>query len=274
MEKEFYVGYLPKAPKQLGFWLTKLILLLVVVGSIAALIFGTAQENLPPINFEYGTQTTLQGFITKDPFPVLHASSRSGQTEKSILLVNFGKYGAQIIVDQWEKKAGGNLTGMEATIQGTLIYYDGITLMELTNEERSLVATQPKESANTEPVIEDLGRIKLTGEILDSKCYFGVMNPGHGKTHRSCAIRCISGGIPPIFGSNVGKNTPLYTVVVGPDGNVINKELLPIVGKRVTLEGTLQQRGDLKYLLLDKQIQGLVSLQLPLDTNMAICRND
>ena len=41
--------------------------------------------------------------------------------------------------------------------------------------------------------------MSLTGEIVDSKCYFGVMNPGNGKVHRDCAVRCISGGIPPAF---------------------------------------------------------------------------
>jgi hypothetical protein len=45
----------------------------------------------------------------------------------------------------------------------------------------------------------DLGEVQLTGEIVDSKCYFGVMNPGNGKVHRDCAVRCISGGIPPAF---------------------------------------------------------------------------
>jgi hypothetical protein len=25
------------------------------------------------------------------------------------------------------------------------------------------------------------------------------MNPGNGKVHRDCAVRCISGGIPPAF---------------------------------------------------------------------------
>ena len=45
----------------------------------------------------------------------------------------------------------------------------------------------------------DLGEVQLTGEVVDSKCYFGVMNPGNGKVHRDCAVRCISGGIPPAF---------------------------------------------------------------------------
>jgi len=40
------------------------------------------------------------------------------------------------------------------------------------------------------------GEFDLVGEIVDSKCYFGNMNPGNGKVHRDCAVRCMSGGIP------------------------------------------------------------------------------
>ena len=28
-------------------------------------------------------------------------------------------------------------------------------------------------------------------------CFLGVMKPGRSKPHRACAVRCISGGIPP-----------------------------------------------------------------------------
>lgn len=37
----------------------------------------------------------------------------------------------------------------------------------------------------------------LRGEIVDSKCFLGVMAPGQGKTHRACASLCLRGGIPP-----------------------------------------------------------------------------
>ena len=30
----------------------------------------------------------------------------------------------------------------------------------------------------------DFGEVTLAGEIVDSKCYLGVMNPGNGKVHR------------------------------------------------------------------------------------------
>ena len=42
-------------------------------------------------------------------------------------------------------------------------------------------------------------RVMLRGEIVDSKCYLGVMNPGEGTVHRDCAARCLSGGLPPML---------------------------------------------------------------------------
>jgi hypothetical protein len=55
------------------------------------------------------------------------------------------------------------------------------------------------EPADPLPALDELGPVQWTGEIVDSKCFFGVMNPGNGKVHRDCAARCISGGIPPAF---------------------------------------------------------------------------
>jgi hypothetical protein len=46
---------------------------------------------------------------------------------------------------------------------------------------------------------EDLGAFTLVGEIVDSKCYLGIMNPGETNPHRECAALCIRGGIPPLI---------------------------------------------------------------------------
>ena len=41
------------------------------------------------------------------------------------------------------------------------------------------------------------GPVTVSGEIVDSKCFLGVMVPGAGKTHKECASLCLRGGIPP-----------------------------------------------------------------------------
>jgi len=93
-------------------------------------------------------------------------------------------------------------------------------------------------AGETVPVQEpqNLGEVQFTGEIVDSRCYFGVMNPGAGKVHRDCAVRCISGGIPPAF------------LVRDSSGNIVTlllanwkRELLNHVAEPVTIRGRLSR---------------------------------
>jgi hypothetical protein len=67
-----------------------------------------------------------------------------------------------------------------------------------------------------------LGEVDLVGEIVDSKCYLGNMNPGNGKVHRDSAVRCLSGGIPPVFATNDFNGSPAVLLLTGP-----NQERLP-----------------------------------------------
>ena len=74
-----------------------------------------------------------------------------------------------------------------------------------------------------------LGERTLVGEIVDSKCYLGVMNPGSLTPHRACAIRCISGGIPPVLLVHQTNGTALYFLLTSRHGRPVNKEVLDIV---------------------------------------------
>ena len=103
------------------------------------------------------------------------------------MLVAPGKHGADTLVAAFE--------GKHVRLQGQLIYRDGQTMVEI--DPKTITAMEPTENPALETA--DLGTATLTGEIVDSKCYLGVMNPGRGKVHRDCAARCLSGGIPPAF---------------------------------------------------------------------------
>lgn len=272
MKKEFYVGYLPNAPENLGQWLKKTISYVVVILILGSVVFGISQEQLPGITFEYGEYSEVSGFIVKSPFPTLYIPSPDGKTYKSILLVNFGKLGAQGLVENWAISNQG-LDGKMISLRGTLIYYDGISVLELSEEEASLIRVESTQIAFQEPQEVIIGSKTLSGEILDTKCFFGVMNPGHGKTHRSCAIRCISGGIPPIFGSNM-KDRTFYGIVTGPNGMPVNDQILSIVGKTQELEGVVTKRGDLKYFKLSSDhLASLNQNETPLlDDKLALCQ--
>ena len=89
----------------------------------------------------------------------------------------------------------------------------------------------------------DLGPVTLRGEIVDSKCYLGVMNPGNGKVHRDCAVRCISGGAPPAFVARDAEGDSRVLLLVGSDGRQLNREVLSFVAEPIEVTGELLRSG-------------------------------
>ena len=88
-----------------------------------------------------------------------------------------------------------------------------------------------------------LGVSTFVGEIVDSKCYFGVMNPGNGKVHRDCAARCISGGIPPALTVRDAAGTVRTILLASSDGRALHREVLDFVAEPVKITGQLFQAG-------------------------------
>jgi len=88
-----------------------------------------------------------------------------------------------------------------------------------------------------------LGTVRLRGEIVDSKCYLGVMNPGNGKVHRDCAVRCISGGAPPVFVARDASGETQVLLLVGSDGRALNREVLSFVAEPVEISGEVVRSG-------------------------------
>ena len=90
----------------------------------------------------------------------------------------------------------------------------------------------------------NLGEHTLRGEIVDIKCYLGVMKPAHGKPHRSCAARCISGGIPPVLMVRDRDGDTNHLLLVSADGRTVNREVLPLVAEPVEITGRVVRLGD------------------------------
>jgi hypothetical protein len=99
----------------------------------------------------------------------------------------------------------------------------------------------------------DLGHQTLSGEIVDSKCYLGVMNPGQLTPHRACAVRCISGGIPPVLLVRQNNGPPLYFLLVSSDGRMVNRQVLDMVAQPVQISGEVIRQGELMILRADPQ---------------------
>ena len=70
------------------------------------------------------------------------------------------------------------------------------------------------------------------------------MKPGEGRVHRACAIRCISGGIPPALVAFDAHGARRMIVLTGRNGAPIGRELLDVVGEPVSVRGELFHAGD------------------------------
>jgi hypothetical protein len=91
----------------------------------------------------------------------------------------------------------------------------------------------------------------LTGQIVDSKCYFGVMNPGEGEVHRSCATRCLSGGIPPALVSRDVDGRSVYLLADASGERVPNDCAAERADRPITIRGRLVKSGDTLVLETD-----------------------
>jgi len=235
-EAEFYVGYLPRAPARLGRWLRRLVpVLLAVTGALGALL-GTNHGLRPAARFEYGSPVELAGTLVVRPYPHLIASrpGRVGRASpvSSVALVGPWKHGADALVEGFD--------GLAVRLEGTLALRDGQVLAELVPGSLRPDPGPPLPA----PAPLDLGTRTLRGEIVDSKCFFGVMNPGELKPHRGCAARCISGGIPPVLCVRDGAGRASYLLLVSAGGTPVNAEVLDLVAEPVEITGRVERHGD------------------------------
>src|SRR6266849_3644667 len=139
----------------------------------------------------------------------------------------------------------GAFIGKNVQLRGTKIYRDNQTMLELAGGSISL----KRNSTQSQPPSQELGIFELLGEIVDSKCYLGVMNPGSGKVHRDCAVRCISGGIPPVFATNDFNGSPAILLLTDLHQKPLPKEtFLRLVAQPVRIHGSVVKTGETLYL--------------------------
>jgi len=238
---DFYVGYLPKAPTALARFVRRVIIVLGLLAVTTALVLVGGQMPFANSAFEYGKMRSFEGVVVTQPFPTLLVArpGEVGQQDKysRYLLVAPGKHGADELVASFD--------GKQVRLEGQLIYREGGTMVEITPGSVTIVNTAPAVQETT----RNLGAVSLTGEIVDSKCYLGVMNPGQGKVHRDCAARCLSGWIPPIFATTDGHEQFL---LVGLNGLALGRDALrEFVGEPITIRGEVLARGDSRLLEID-----------------------
>jgi len=226
---EFFVGYL-EAPAETRRRLRRVAWTVMALALLVAAALAWATGPFDRASFEFAKLDEFQGTIEAQPVPVLIAVSG-----ERFPLVLPGKHGAASTVAPF--------AGAGVTLRAKRIIRGATTMLEIDPASVVRGAFEPAASG-----LSDGGVTTWAGEIVDSKCFLGVMNPGRLEVHRACALRCIAGGIPPMLFSHDETGKEVRLILVGGDGTPLNDSILPFVGHPVTVQGRLEHRGRLDYL--------------------------
>jgi hypothetical protein len=239
---EFYVGYFPKAPERLGHRTRWIATGLVSLTLVVALLLAAGQDRADPGSFDYGHHQELFGQLRTTPYPMLLAPGR-GLTDRDAiytryLLVAEGKHGAQPLTD--------SLDGQWVKLTGTRIHRGHREMLEIASGGVQVVPPAPNVRLGIPvPAAVSRGQMRLVGEVVDSKCWLGVMKPATGTVHRGCATRCLSGGIPPLLMLRDSTGATVHLLLTGAGGEPATRRFLPLVGQEVALTGEVIEEGDL-----------------------------
>jgi len=245
---EFYIGWMPAAPQGFAKHVKKIILALLVIVITAGLLLAVSQRPFSTGSFEFGKLTAVKGIYFDKPVPSLKTINGKdlfgNPSFITIPLIGFGKSGASGTIAAVEQEKNTSLNGKEVVMKGTLLYNDGKLLMQIDANDQFLLHTGAAADASLMPVTTDLGEQTVHGEIVDPKCFFGVMKPGQGKPHKDCAIRCILGGIPPMLKVTDKDGRENYYLLAGPHGEKMNEAVKNFVAEPVTVRATTTRYDD------------------------------
>jgi hypothetical protein len=231
--REFFVGYLPM-PEALKPFYKWLAVFLLVLGLGFSYWVSSSQKAVGKGQWLLAEEKTYKGYLSHDPYPILHVL---GDEPESIILMSRGKHSSAKLTSE--------LDGNEVTVKGFPIERGGWKLLELRDMgDVKVVGSTTSHKAVAEP----LGEVTLSGEIIDSKCFMGVMKPGEGKVHRACAAMCIAGGIPPMLVVNQSDGLRFGYILIGPEGQAAADLVIQDVAVPVSVFGQLERRGNLTYL--------------------------
>ena len=196
----------------------RFVLAAFVAGMALAVLLAVSQTPFADARFEYGVYRVYEGTLVRDPFPVLRT------TQGALPLVGAGKW-----------SAARDLSGAAGfvSLRAAVIQRGAVKMLEV--EPGSV---RPGAGEVAAGAARPKGLLRVQGEIVDSKCYLGVMNPGAGKTHRACAARCLHGGVPPALATLDGRLIWLRS-----GGN-----LSEYAGDRVVVTGEMVSAGALEFL--------------------------
>lgn len=188
-----------------------------------------------------GATHVVEGVLIAKPYPMIRVADAAAPFGvRSVLIVAQGKCTSGLKLAE--------LDGRAVKASGVLIERKERRMLEVplsVNRWLEPLSITGGATAPAAPAVESLGRARLAGQIMDSKCFFGVMRPGRGKTHKACASLCIRGGIPPSFWARDAGGRESVLLMTDARGGALGEAILPLVADPVEAEGEIVRTGDL-----------------------------
>ncbi|MEM8612196.1 MAG: hypothetical protein AAGF93_09280 [Cyanobacteria bacterium P01_H01_bin.105] len=230
---DFYIGYapLPLSVRRLLLWFIPVVVLCVLGLAIIA----------PSLHFEQVNSGQIQGvkefegLLLAEPSPHLLVPNPDALDEP------FKVYPLSGTDKRAPRQAIMDNAGKWVKLSGIFISRNRYEMLAARSAEE---ITAPAGATKLEDQTVSLGEFAIAGEIIDGKCYPGIMKPGRTKTHRACAIRCISGGVPPVFRATNSSGQSLYFLLSDLKGEAVNSRVLNMVADPIQITGEVMQYGD------------------------------
>lgn len=226
---EFYIGYEDGMPPGIARRVRAVVASAACLVTAVVLVVIASWSRLPPSTFEYGVAADVSGVLRRAPYPALETPSGR------VWLADRGKAGADAAL---ARVPDGPMKAV-----GSRIHRGRHQMLEL----HHAVPLRPEGSRP--PGVKPLSGVRrltaatLRGEIVDSKCFLGVMNPAEGAVHRDCARRCLSGGLIPMLLVRGGEHREELVILVSADGRRLPRDAVQIAGVPVEVSGLLTRDG-------------------------------
>jgi uncharacterized membrane protein len=221
---EFFVGYL-RTPLRVARFAAITVCVLLLLADAVALTLYRAQAQRSSGDWGTVGEVSYDGVLVANPYPIVLVPAAGRVAAHAVLLVSDGKFGAPAGLAAFD--------GKTVTVTGYPLLRDGLVVLQLSEVTRGA-----KTSLVLAPPVP-LGRRTLTGEIVDSKCYLGAMNPGEGKVHEGCAGLCLLGDIPALFVTRDAHGDLTYRLLADENGKAMPRRASSHAGQFLTLGGIL-----------------------------------
>ena len=228
--KPFFVGWMG-LPRGLRLFMALVLATLAIVDVGLAAGLYVAQPPRQTGLWDPSGEQEVKGALVTEPYPMIRVPATDKAPAALVLLADEWKFGLPLGPDFHD--------GDLVRVTGYAIRRGDVTVLQVDNKLERLGRATPA------PALQQDGERTLSGEIVDSKCWTGAMNPGEGKTHKGCGSLCLLGGIPALFIATGADGVTRWYVLADNEGHSLGEGIRARIGERLTLTGHVMAAPDL-----------------------------